>query len=169
MALALKMTETKVRNLVYEIELKYQQPIDFSHALIGLVEKQCNEVDKARREIKFSIQSPLLKQAFEYEVRQLGAISDGSFAKHLVTIKVETFSKLLNRLHGKAVNDELINRVTVQLKENETSRAGLFRIFAEEFVKTSGGKTAEMIFDNSSPIEWVKVLRGSNEMESPSE
>ena len=32
MSLALKMTETKVRDLVYEIELKYRQLINFSRA-----------------------------------------------------------------------------------------------------------------------------------------
>ena len=37
MSLALCITEKKVRNLVYEVELKYQQPIDFSKALIELV------------------------------------------------------------------------------------------------------------------------------------
>ncbi|MBO1926349.1 hypothetical protein J3998_02060 [Thiomicrorhabdus sp. 6S2-11] len=111
----------------------------------------------------------MLKQAFEYEVRQLGGISDGSFAKHLVTIKEETFAKLLNHLYGEAVNDTLMNRVSVQLKDNETPKAGLFRLFAEEFVKTSGGKTAEMIFDNLSPIEWLKALTDRKEVETLSE
>jgi len=159
MPLALKMTETKVRNLVYEIELKYQQPIDFSQALIELFENQSYEVDEHRKAIKFSIQSRLLKQAFEYEVRKLGGMSDGSFAKHLVTIKEDTFAKLLNRLYGEAVDDAMVQRVAVKLKENETPKVGLFRLFAEEFVKTSGGKTAEMIFDNVSPLEWLKALR----------
>jgi len=168
MSLALKITEAKVRNLVYEIELKYQQPMGFSQALIELVEKQSYEVDQSRKAIKFWIQSPLLKQAFEYEVRQLGGISDGSFAKHLVMIKEATFAKLLNRLYGMSVNDELLNRVSVQLKENETLKAGLFRLFAEEFVKTSGGKTAEMLFDSLNPVAWLKTLQRSKiETETP--
>ena len=169
MSLALKMTETKVRNLVYEIELKYQKPIDFSNALINLVEKQSYEVDLSRNAIKFAIQSPLLKQAFEYEVRKLGGVSDGSFAKHLITIKAETFAKLLNRLYGDQVDSKILDRIAVQLKENETPKAGLFRLFAEEFVKTSGGKTAEMIFDNLSPIAWLKALRVRSEVETSSE
>lgn len=169
MSLALKMTETKVRNLVYEIELKYQQPIDFSQALIELFENQHYEVDEPHKAIKFSIQSPLLKQAFEYEIRKLGGMSDGSFAKHLVTIKEDTFAKLLNRLYGAAVDDAVIQCVTTKLKQNETPKAGLFRLFAEEFVKTSGGKTAEMIFDNMSPLEWLKALRRGKEIETLNE
>ena len=69
-------------------------------------------------------------------------------------------------MYGIAVNDELINRVTVQLKDNETPKAGLFRLFAEEFIRTSVGKTAEMVFDNLSPIEWLKARRSMNEMET---
>jgi hypothetical protein len=42
-------------------------------------------------------------------------------------------------------------------------------LFAEEFVKTSGGKTAEMIFDNISPLEWLKALRRGKEMETLNE
>jgi len=162
MSLALKMTETKVRNLVYEIELKYQQPINFSHALIELVEKQCYEVDKSRRAIKFSIQSPLLKQAFEYEVRQLAAISDGSFAKQVVTISEVTFSKLLNRLYGDKVDDEMLARVQSELNlepGTQNARTRLFELFVAEFVKESGKKLAGSIFDSLNPVEWLKALK----------
>jgi hypothetical protein len=109
LSMALKMTETKVRNLVYEQELKYQPPIDFSNALIELFEKQSFEVDPPRYDIKFAVQSPRLKQAFEYQVRKLGGVIDGSFAKHLVVIKVDTFSKLLKRLYGDQVKSQILD------------------------------------------------------------
>jgi len=63
MSLALRISETKVRNLVYEIELKYAQPETFDQSLIDLIEQNRFEVDTVKKLIKFSVQRPLLKQA----------------------------------------------------------------------------------------------------------
>ena len=91
-------------------------------------------------------------------MRKLGGVSDASFAKHLVTINEVTFAKLLNHLYGEAVNDKLFDRVAFSSKNMKRQKSDLFRQFAEEFVRTSGGKAAEMGFDNLSPIEWLKAL-----------
>lgn len=162
MSMALRISESKVRNLVYAVELKYAPPSSFDQALIELIERQRYEVDAVKGVIKFSVQRPLLKQAFEYEVRKLGGVSDGSFSKQVVIIKQETFAKLLSRLYGNKVNQEMLTRVQHELKvelNTENPRDGLFRLFAEEFVKTSGGKTAEMIFDSLNPVAWLKALQ----------
>jgi hypothetical protein len=165
MSLALRMSETKVRNLIYEVELKYAPLAEFDSALIQLIEQNRFEVTPDKTQIRFSVQSPLLKQAFEYEVRQLGGISDGSFAKHIVTIKQATFAKLLDRLFGEKVDSEILAGVEAELSESATpaeQRAGLFRLFAEEFVKTSGVKSAEMAFDSLNsinPVAWLKALQ----------
>ncbi len=162
MSLALRISETKVRNSIYEIELKYAPPAEFDTALIQLIENNRFEVAPDKNQIRFSVQSPLLKQAFEYEVRQLGGISDGSFAKHIVTIKQDTFAKLLDRLFGDRVDAEILAGVEAALNESETpteQRAGLFRLFAEEFVKNSGAKSAEMVFDSLNPVVWLKSLQ----------
>ena len=173
MSLALRISETKVRNLVYEIELKYAPPETFAQSLIDLIEQNRFEVDTVKKLIKFSVQRPLLKQAFEYEVRKLGGVSDGSFSKQIVTIKQDTFAKLLNRLYGDKVHDEMLNRVQCEIELGavaQNERTGLLRLFAEEFIKTSGGKSAEMLFDNLNPVEWLKSLqRRTIETETPNE
>jgi len=79
MSLVLKMTEAKVRNLIYEVDLKYEPQFNFKAELLSLIEKQKIVVDKDKDVIKFAIHSPLLKQAFEYEVRKLNGISDCCF------------------------------------------------------------------------------------------
>ncbi|MBD3768385.1 MAG: hypothetical protein IE928_10660, partial [Gammaproteobacteria bacterium] len=130
-----------------------------------LIEQNRFEVDTVKKLIKFSVQRPLLKQAFEYEVRKLGGVSDGSFSKQIVTIKQDTFAKLLNRLYGNKVDDEMLARVQHEIGLDEATqnkRTGLFRLFAEEFIKTSGGKTAELLFDNLNPVEWLKALQQRN-------
>jgi len=44
----------------------------------------------------------------------------------------------------------------------EISGPYLIKIFAEEFIRTSGGKTAEMLFANSTPAAWLKALIFTN-------
>jgi len=98
-------------------------------------------------------------------VRKLGGVSDGSFSKQIVTIKQDTFAKLLNRLYGDKVDDEMLARVQQELEvepDAKSLRTELFRLFAEEFFKTSGKKLAETLFDNLSPVEWLKALQRHN-------
>ena len=95
-------------------------------------------------------------------MHKLGGVSDGSFSKQIVTIKQDTFAKLLNRLYGDKVDDEMLARVRHEIGFDagaQNERTGLFRLFAEEFIKTSGGKTAEMLFDSQNPVAWLKTLQ----------
>ncbi len=48
--------------------------------------------------IRLSIHDALTKQAFEYEVRKLNGIADGSFSKNVVTINKDIFPDLLLNL-----------------------------------------------------------------------
>jgi len=45
MSLSLRISETKVRDLVYEAELKYTTIGSFEKALVDLIEKECFEAD----------------------------------------------------------------------------------------------------------------------------
>lgn len=129
--------------------------------MIELVENENYEVDESRRVIKFSIQSPLLKQAFEYELRRLGGICDGSFAKQVVTISEATFSKLLNRLYGDKVDAEMLAWVQSELKFEpgaQNARTRLFELFVAEFVKESGKKLAGSNFDSLNSVESIKIV-----------
>jgi hypothetical protein len=40
MSLVLKMIEAKLCNLIYEVDLKYEPPLNFKTELLSLVEKQ---------------------------------------------------------------------------------------------------------------------------------
>jgi len=142
--------------------LKYQPHELFDEALIQLIDQNRFEVDTVKQQIKFSIQRPLLRQVFEYEVRKLGGVSDGSFSKQVVTIKQDRFAKLLTRLYGDKIADAKLTEVQKRLNKKGAvlgnERADLFSLFAEEFVKSSGGKTAELLFDSLSPAAWLKDL-----------
>jgi len=159
-SLILKLSETKVRNLIYEVELKYKKKHNFLKELIQLIEK--GKYEPLGNKIKFSIQSPLLKQYFEYEVRKLpNSISDGSFSKNIVTISQDTFAKLLNNLY----KDEdkitsFINILPEEKKERVSDKESLFREFTKEFLKTSGNRSANLIFDVLNPVDFLKGLLG---------
>ena len=157
-SLTLKLSETKVKNLIYEVELKYKNNHNFLEELIKLIENQKYEVVDDK--IKFSIQSPLLKQYFEYEIRKLpNSISDGSFAKHIVTISIDTFEKLLKNLY---TDEDKINNFIEYLNDDKKEvikdRDTLFKEFMKEFLKTSGSRSADMIFDILSPVDFLKGL-----------
>jgi len=157
-SLILKLSETKVRNLIYEVELKYRNNHNFLEQLIELIEKQKYEVDGDK--IKFSIQSPLLKQYFEYEIRKLpNSISDGSFSKNIVTISKDTFEKLLKSLYknDKKIN-EFIDKLPNDKKEVIRDKDSLFKEFVREFVKKSGSRSADLIFDFINPVHFLKDL-----------
>jgi uncharacterized protein YaaW (UPF0174 family) len=161
-SLMLKVSETKVRNLIYEVELKYRNNHNFLKQLIELIEKQKYEVDKDK--IKFSIQSPLLKQYFEYEIRKLpNSISDGSFSKNIVTISKETFEKLLKNLYQDEDKiQEFIHNLPEDKKKVIKDKDTLFNIFVEEFVrgagKKGGEKSIELVFNLINPIDFLKEL-----------
>ena len=163
MSLALRISETKVRNLVYETELKYASDQDFVHRLIKVIEKGHYEVKGD--DIKFAIPSALTKQYFEYEIRKLDGVSDGSFAKHIVTISRDTFEKLLINLYE---DQNQINAIITDLPElyhnHVESGEGLIKLFVNEFVSgfsnQSGQRAAHMLFDTFDPAGLLRRVFG---------
>ena len=163
MSLVLRISETKVRNLVYETELKYASNHDFVHRLIKVIEKRHYEV--IGDNIKFAIPSSLTKQYFEYEIRKLNGVSDGSFAKHIVTISRDTFEKLLINLYE---DENQINAIIADLPESYRNQVesgeGLIKLFVNEFVSgfstQSGIRTADMLFDVIDPAGLLRRVFG---------
>lgn len=160
-SLALKISETKVRNLIYEVELKYRANQNFTEKLINLIEQGKYEVIDEK--VKFAVHDPLLKQFFEYEIRNLNCVSDGSFSKHIVTISKNTFEKLLLKLikdDKKVAN--IINDLPKNLKEQITDKESLIKEFVREFGKsfaiTSGERAANLLFDVIDPVSLLKRL-----------
>lgn len=112
-SLNLKISEAKVRNLIYEVELKYKTNHNFLNELINIIEKGRYEVEGEK--IKFAVYNPMIKQYFENEIRNLNGISDGSFSKHIVTISKATFEKLLLKLYG---NSDKANQIIEELPKD---------------------------------------------------
>lgn len=164
-SLALKISETKVRNLIYEVELKYKNNHNFVEQLIKIIEEKRYEI--AGDKIKFAVYNPLVKQYFEYEIRKLNGVSDGSFAKHIVTISIKTFEKLLLHLYEDKSSkkaEEIIKKLPPELKDKINDEESLLREFVREFAKNfaakSGERTADLLFDTFDPVSFLKKLFG---------
>lgn len=160
-SLALKISETKVRNLIYEVELKYRNNHNFIEQLILIIEKGKYEATEGK--VKFAVHNPLVKQYFEYEIRKLDGVSDGSFAKHIVTISKDTFEKLLLNLYGESTKaDEIISSLPEDFKEKITDKESLIKEFVREFGKNfagiSGERSANLLFDTLNPTDFLKRL-----------
>ena len=163
MSLKLKLTETKVRNLVYEVILKYSKEINFKNELVKLIESNRFDIISVDT-IRFSIHNPLVKQTFEYEVRKLNGVSDGSFSKNIVSINKDIFKKILLNLYSesdkvahiiKDLPDDIRNSINGNNKD-------LVDVFVEElvlnFAKTSGDESAKLLFGVINPVSFFKGI-----------
>jgi hypothetical protein len=157
LSLQLKLPESRIRSLMYEVELKYGQQPDPIEGIIGLIEKGRYEI--AGTKVKFSVHSPLLKQYLEYEIRQLDGVSDGSFGKHIVTLELNTFQLLLEHLYGdRSLPESLISEMPPEYRQldNEGMVKAAFGEFIKAFACRSGTRSADLVFDAIDPLGFLK-------------
>ena len=141
----LKLTETKVRNLYQESQLKHEQYDEATarEKFVELISKSAIE-HKGGRFI-LAVRDPLLKQYFEEWVASVGGFSDTSFNKNIVSINKTIFERLLDKMCEQTVEDlkaHLPEELDI-LKEAEDKKA-LFRMFIEELTKSAGKEAGSL-------------------------
>ena len=141
----LKLSETKVRRLYQDAQLRYMQydEEEAKKKFVAVVES--GAIEKKGEKLTFTIREPLLRQYFEEWVAKEKGFTDTSFNKNLVTLSVDTFYRVLDYI---ANQDLPIDTIKHQLDEegyvesdksrNTNSREGLLRLFLEEFAKSAG-------------------------------
>ena len=88
-------------------------------------------------------------------------MSDGNFAKHVVKISQATSECLINQLYGNSQKvQEIINALPTNLKIDIVNQESLVKEFVRAFIKTSGGRTADLLFDAISPVDLLRRLIG---------
>jgi hypothetical protein len=157
LSLQLKLPESRIRSLMYEVELKYGHQLEPIEGIIGLIEKGRYEI--AGTKVKFSVHSPLLKQYLEYEIRQLDGVSDGSFSKHILTLDLNTFQHLLVHLYGdRSLPETLISEMPPECRQLD--KEGIVKVAFEDFIKAfagrSGTRSADLVFDTIDPLGFLK-------------
>lgn len=141
----LRLTEAKVRNLYQEVQLKYMLYglTEAKSKFIQLVEEGAFEVNG--KKITFIVRDPLLRQYFEEWVASQNGFADSSFNKNLVVIHQDVFAAVLGFLAGDKAKFRS-GKFSGELKvlNGAPDRPALFRLFAEEFMKSAGNEAGSM-------------------------
>lgn len=132
-----------VSRLYQDAQIRFMQygEEEAKERFVEVVESGAIEMKDKR--ITFTIREPLLRQYFEEWVANEQGFTDTSFNKNLVTLSIDTFTRVLDHL---ANPDLPVDRIKKNLKEKENieisqgphDRQGLIRMFVEEFVKSAG-------------------------------
>jgi hypothetical protein len=137
----LKLTETRIRNLYQEVQLRYQ-PLGEDQAkaaLVELIKKGAFEL-KGKRFV-FVVRNPMLGQYFQEWVASVNGFTDSSFNPNLVSISKDVFSKVLDKISIKEIGnfpDE------VESFNEQSNRPGVLKLFIEEFAKSAGSEAGKM-------------------------
>ena len=92
----LKISRTRVRNLLYEAKIRTSEEEDLDNELIQLLQKPVflKDADK----VAIEIQNPLLTDHFRFKVKELGFITDGSFSVELVKLNYSAYIALVESM-----------------------------------------------------------------------
>lgn len=137
----LSLTETRVRNLYQEVQLRYQQlpEKEAKESLVELVEKRAFELKKDR--LVFIVRDPMLGQWFQEWVASVDGFTDSSFNPNLVSVHHKVFLDVLDKI---AVGQfpEFEEELS---KFNEAGgRKATLKLFVDEFVKSAGNEAGKM-------------------------
>jgi hypothetical protein len=137
----LKLTETRIRNLYQEVQLRYQ-PLGEDQAKAALVELIKNGAFELKgKRFVFVVRNPMLGQYFQEWVASVNGFTDSSFNPNLVSISKDVFSKVLDKISIKEIGnfpDE------VESFNEQSNRPGVLKLFIEEFAKSAGSEAGKM-------------------------
>lgn len=109
-SLELQITESKVKKLSYEAELKYNDHNDdtFKNDFFIILEKA-----KFRRDtnkVLFSVEDKFLRTSISAKLKALGHFSDSSFNSEIISIDLESFIDLLDSVLSKKEKELIIKK-----------------------------------------------------------
>ena len=156
LALKLKLTPTKIKNLRFERRLKYCQLTEeqIKYTFIESLKKSAIKVNKTSSWLILSIEDSFVREAIKAILKDLAQLSDSSFNSELITLDFDAFASLMDRFY-----EEEIKNNTSELKEiidyfkSETSNKAekisfksLFREFANGAANKTGEETMSLAF-----------------------
>jgi len=153
MSTKLKISETKVRNLIKDVQLRYESFTEetFKLRLYQLIYKTRFSFDKNQDYIIiFSIANPMLKQTFEHWVAKVNGFTDSSFSSKIVKLSNDVFADVLVRLYGDESEDALLELKTKlpddapeEMKKASSVKEYFLR-FVDKYLESFAGKSGEL-------------------------
>lgn len=135
----LKISRTRVRNLLYEAKIRTSKEEDLDNELIQLLQKPV--FLKSGDKVAIEIQNPLLTDHFKFKVRELGFITDGSFSAELVKLDYSAYIALVESMISVEAKGTTVKLLVDAGIMKDTSFKGVFT----ELVKKIGAKIANEV------------------------
>jgi hypothetical protein len=156
LALKLKLTPTKIKNLRFERSLKYSQLTEkeIKESFIESLKKSAIKVNKTSSWIILSIEDLFVREAIKAKLKDLAQLSDSSFNSEIITLDFEAFASLMEYFYDEEIkiNSSKIKEILEYLKA-ETSNKNekisfkhLFREFANGAANKAGEETMGITF-----------------------
>ncbi len=167
----LKTTPAKVRNLIYDMQLRYgNEELDIKQILLTRLLSGQYVVDGPY--IVLEIRNPQYKDLFEYEVRQLGGFSDGSFNSSVIKLKKEALRKLFNKffddfeiekIMGSLSNEEkkILEDRNIDYANSSELLFSLLKTFADSTVSQVGKEIGKVLPDilTGGALSSIKIVK----------
>lgn len=155
-ALKLKLTPTKIKNLRFERRLKYCQLTEeqIKDTFIESLKKSALKVNKSSKCIILSIEDTFIREAIKAKLKELYQLSDSSFNSELITLDFDAFASLMDRFYEEEINNntselkEIIDyfKLETSNKTEKVSFKNLFREFAIGAANKAGEETMGLAF-----------------------
>ena len=143
-SLELQITESKVKKLSYEAELKYNDHNDdtFKNDFFKILEKSRYKKDGCK--VQFSVEDKFLRTSISAKLKSLGHFSDSSFNSEIISIDVESFIDLLDCVLSKNEKECIIKNNTSLF---EGTSIVDFKELIRKVIYGSAGKIGGKIID----------------------
>lgn len=140
LSLKLKITETKIKNLKYEANLRYRENTEefIRHSFLSLLEKAKLKKDTATT-INMAIEDNFLRNAISAKLKKNGSYTDTSFNSEIVKIHIEDFVYLLDIFYTGNEKEKIKQEIkSLQNIEKTDDFKKLFKKFLEKAVESAG-------------------------------
>ena len=149
LSMKLKLTESKVKNLKYEANLKYSKKLEegIKEDFLFLLNNAKLQVIGKETWISIVVEDIFLRNAIKAEVKKNGSFTDSSFNSEIVKISTYDFSYLMYKFstgyEQKKFEKEIASLVLIEKKSKFQE---LFKIFIEEAVAEASKQSVKLGF-----------------------
>lgn len=160
----LKISETKVKRLRYEADLKYSSDNDDDKLQEHFFELLKNaKYKKENSKIQFAIKDKLLRGYISDCLEKDGRFIDSSFNSNIVSIHVDDFSFLLERFN-RIDKDKMLKQAKEIAESNHDFPITISEILKEMFMNLTKEKLGNKLVDftTNGIIDFVKRLKQEN-------
>lgn len=151
----LRISESKVKRLRYEVDLNYQDTSDEEKnaQIIDLLGKA--QLKRNGTHIQFNVENPVLRKYMDYLLKQAGYFADSSFNTEIVSLTINDWCKLLEVIDANAM-ESLLKKGKEVLNQSDLTARKLLDIFLEKIAESGGQAVVGFTF--ASIKSWLVSL-----------